>query len=129
MVLLDHLWDDVVAGPLPERGLKHLKKVFTQPLNVKGLSFVNLFLFLRAQTRVSVCDCSWSTDLTLFLGIYVYDEWTRYWRGKQQVPEISVDAGQSRNAGNAVAYLGEEGERVAERVPPRQQPRHQDRRS
>ncbi|EYU43381.1 hypothetical protein ABFS82_08G140800 [Erythranthe guttata] len=37
MVLLDHLWDDVVAGPQPERGLKHLKKVYTQPLNIKGL--------------------------------------------------------------------------------------------
>ncbi|XP_073038709.1 auxin-repressed 12.5 kDa protein-like [Primulina eburnea] len=36
MVLLDHLWDDVVAGPQPERGLKHLKKVFTtKPLNTK----------------------------------------------------------------------------------------------
>ncbi|XP_073140774.1 auxin-repressed 12.5 kDa protein [Henckelia pumila] len=36
MVLLDHLWDDVVAGPQPERGLKHLKKVFTtKPLNIK----------------------------------------------------------------------------------------------
>lgn len=31
MVLLDQLWDDVVAGPQPDRGLKHLKKVFTSP--------------------------------------------------------------------------------------------------
>ncbi|XP_051133877.1 auxin-repressed 12.5 kDa protein-like isoform X2 [Andrographis paniculata] len=36
MVLLDHLWDDVVAGPQPERGLKHLKKVYAKPLNIKG---------------------------------------------------------------------------------------------
>lgn len=37
MVLLDQLWDDVVAGPQPERGLKHLKKVFTKPvLDLKG---------------------------------------------------------------------------------------------
>ncbi|KAI3466689.1 hypothetical protein Pfo_023352, partial [Paulownia fortunei] len=36
MVLLDHLWDDVVAGPQPERGLKHLKKVYTKPLSIKG---------------------------------------------------------------------------------------------
>ncbi|KAK4439966.1 Auxin-repressed protein [Sesamum alatum] len=35
MVLLDQLWDDVVAGPQPERGLKQLKKVFTTPLDVK----------------------------------------------------------------------------------------------
>ncbi|KAL1537852.1 dormancy-associated protein 1-like [Salvia divinorum] len=31
MVLLDQLWDDVVAGPQPDRGLKHLKKVYTSP--------------------------------------------------------------------------------------------------
>ncbi|XP_075523191.1 auxin-repressed 12.5 kDa protein-like [Primulina tabacum] len=37
MVLLDHLWDDVVAGPQPERGLKHLKKDFANPLNVKDI--------------------------------------------------------------------------------------------
>ncbi|KZV53230.1 auxin-repressed 12.5 kDa protein [Dorcoceras hygrometricum] len=35
MVLLDHLWDDVVAGPQPGRGLKHLKKDFAKPLIVK----------------------------------------------------------------------------------------------
>ncbi|KAL3820445.1 hypothetical protein ACJIZ3_006350 [Penstemon smallii] len=35
MVLLDQLWDDVAAGPQPERGLKHLKKVYSKPLNVK----------------------------------------------------------------------------------------------
>ena len=29
MVLLDQLWDDVVAGPQPERGLKQLKRVYT----------------------------------------------------------------------------------------------------
>ncbi|KAL8507037.1 hypothetical protein ACS0TY_017785 [Phlomoides rotata] len=37
MVLLDHLWDDVAAGPRPERGLKHLKKVYTTPLNIKDI--------------------------------------------------------------------------------------------
>ncbi|CAI9756469.1 unnamed protein product [Fraxinus pennsylvanica] len=37
MVLLDQLWDDVVAGPQPERGLKHLKKAFTKPLNIKDI--------------------------------------------------------------------------------------------
>ncbi|EPS67742.1 hypothetical protein M569_07033 [Genlisea aurea] len=36
MVLLEHLWDDVVAGPLPERGLKHLKKAYSKPMSVKG---------------------------------------------------------------------------------------------
>lgn len=55
----------------------------------------------------------------------------RYWSsgGKQQVPEISVDAGESGDAGDAVAHRREEGQRVAERLPPRQQPRHQDHRS
>ncbi|KAL3643453.1 Dormancy-associated protein 1 [Castilleja foliolosa] len=38
MVLLDHLWDDVVAGPQPTRGLKHLKKMYSsKPLNVNDL--------------------------------------------------------------------------------------------
>ncbi|KAL2494991.1 dormancy-associated protein-like 1 [Forsythia ovata] len=37
MVLLDQLWDDVVAGPQPERGLKHLKKVFAKPLIIKDV--------------------------------------------------------------------------------------------
>ncbi|XP_038688743.1 auxin-repressed 12.5 kDa protein-like isoform X2 [Tripterygium wilfordii] len=34
MVLLDKIWDDVVAGPQPERGLGRLRKLAT-PLNVK----------------------------------------------------------------------------------------------
>ncbi|KAL7089003.1 hypothetical protein ACP275_13G162000 [Erythranthe tilingii] len=38
MVLLDQLWDDVVAGPQPERGLKHLKKVYTNPLSIKDFA-------------------------------------------------------------------------------------------
>ncbi|RZR85194.1 hypothetical protein BHM03_00012147, partial [Ensete ventricosum] len=37
MVLLDKMWDDVLAGPPPERGLGMLRKVSTKPLNVKGL--------------------------------------------------------------------------------------------
>ncbi|KAI3456241.1 hypothetical protein Pfo_012904, partial [Paulownia fortunei] len=44
MVLLDQLWDDVVAGPQPERGLKHLKKVYTKPLNIKVASTRGLCL-------------------------------------------------------------------------------------
>ncbi|OMO76398.1 Dormancyauxin associated [Corchorus capsularis] len=36
MVLLDKLWDDVVAGPQPERGLGSLRKLVTaQPLTIK----------------------------------------------------------------------------------------------
>ncbi|CAD5187035.1 dormancy-associated protein 1-like isoform X1 [Musa acuminata AAA Group] len=35
MVLLDKMWDDVLAGPPPERGLGKLRKVSTKPLNVK----------------------------------------------------------------------------------------------
>ncbi|KAJ8761118.1 hypothetical protein K2173_000797 [Erythroxylum novogranatense] len=35
MVLLDKLWDDVTAGPLPDRGLGKLRKITTTPLNVK----------------------------------------------------------------------------------------------
>lgn len=36
MVLLEKLWDDVVAGPQPERGLGKLRKLSTKPLNIKG---------------------------------------------------------------------------------------------
>ncbi|KAK4798155.1 hypothetical protein SAY86_030481 [Trapa natans] len=31
MVLLEKLWDDVVAGPQPERGLGKLRKITTMP--------------------------------------------------------------------------------------------------
>ncbi|CAL0331382.1 unnamed protein product [Lupinus luteus] len=35
MVLLEKLWDDVVAGPHPDRGLGRLRKITTsQPLNI-----------------------------------------------------------------------------------------------
>ena len=34
MVLLDKIWDDVMAGPHPERGLEKLRKIPT-PLNIK----------------------------------------------------------------------------------------------
>ncbi|KAK9268216.1 hypothetical protein L1049_010659 [Liquidambar formosana] len=32
MVLLEKLWDDVMAGPQPERGLGKLRKITTKPL-------------------------------------------------------------------------------------------------
>ncbi len=36
MVLLEKLWDDVVAGPQPDRGLGRLRKITTtKPLNIK----------------------------------------------------------------------------------------------
>ncbi|URE18900.1 auxin-repressed 12.5 kDa [Musa troglodytarum] len=35
MVLLDKMWDDVLAGPPPERGLGKLRKVSTKPSNLK----------------------------------------------------------------------------------------------
>jgi hypothetical protein len=37
MVLLEKLWDDVVAGPQPERGLGKLRKISAKPLNVQGV--------------------------------------------------------------------------------------------
>lgn len=37
MVLLDKLWDDIVAGPQPDRGLGKLRKLSTPTLNVRGL--------------------------------------------------------------------------------------------
>ena len=35
MVLLEKLWDDVLAGPQPDRGLGKLRKLTTEPLTVK----------------------------------------------------------------------------------------------
>ncbi len=35
MVLLEKLWDDVLAGPQPDRGLGKLRKLTTKPLTVK----------------------------------------------------------------------------------------------
>uniref|UniRef100_A0A5B6ZL90 Putative auxin-repressed 12.protein-like n=1 Tax=Davidia involucrata TaxID=16924 RepID=A0A5B6ZL90_DAVIN len=35
MVLLDKLWDDVAAGPQPERGLGKLRKITTKSLTIK----------------------------------------------------------------------------------------------
>ncbi|KAK2642169.1 hypothetical protein Ddye_023932 [Dipteronia dyeriana] len=36
MVLLDNMWDDVVAGPPPDRGLGKLRKIMTsKPLIIK----------------------------------------------------------------------------------------------
>ncbi|KAL3519789.1 hypothetical protein ACH5RR_017938 [Cinchona calisaya] len=35
MVLIDKLWDDVIAGPQPERGLGKLRKLTSNPLKVK----------------------------------------------------------------------------------------------
>jgi len=34
MVLLEKLWDDVVAGPQPDRGLGRLRKLTTQPISI-----------------------------------------------------------------------------------------------
>ncbi|CAI0468748.1 unnamed protein product [Linum tenue] len=36
MVLLDNMWDDVLAGPQPDRGLGRLRRIGTKPLNVEG---------------------------------------------------------------------------------------------
>ncbi|KAA8519760.1 hypothetical protein F0562_014016 [Nyssa sinensis] len=35
MVLLDKLWDDVIAGPHPERGLGKLRKITTKALTIR----------------------------------------------------------------------------------------------
>ncbi|KAJ7947006.1 Auxin-repressed protein [Quillaja saponaria] len=35
MVLLERIWDDVLAGPHPERGLGRLRKVTPKPLKIK----------------------------------------------------------------------------------------------
>jgi len=44
MVLLDKIWDDVIAGPSPDKGLGKLRKVTAKPLVIKGSS--NFFLLI-----------------------------------------------------------------------------------
>ncbi|KAK3433081.1 hypothetical protein EUGRSUZ_D00606 [Eucalyptus grandis] len=47
MVLLEKLWDDVVAGPQPERGLGRLRKLATsKPLVVAGQNDLSRAIFL-----------------------------------------------------------------------------------
>ncbi|KAJ9136138.1 hypothetical protein P3X46_033246 [Hevea brasiliensis] len=35
-MLLDKMWDDVVAGPQPDRGLGKLRKISTKPVTIEG---------------------------------------------------------------------------------------------
>lgn len=44
MVLLEKLWDDVVAGPQPDRGLGKLRKLQTQNLSNTGLLYIMIKL-------------------------------------------------------------------------------------
>lgn len=37
MGLIDQMWDDVVAGPQPERDQEQFKKPFAKPLNLKAI--------------------------------------------------------------------------------------------
>ena len=49
MVLLEKLWDDVLAGPQPDRGLGKLRKLTTKPLTVKtgDICFlISIFIYL-----------------------------------------------------------------------------------
>ncbi len=43
MVLLEKLWDDVVAGPQPDRGLGKLRK---PTLVIKGLHRLHMSLYI-----------------------------------------------------------------------------------
>lgn len=57
MVLLEKLWDDVVAGPQPDRGLGKLRKLTTKPLTVKtGSIFINLLSFFWLLFICFLCD-------------------------------------------------------------------------
>lgn len=50
--MLDKLWDDVVAGPQPDRGLSKLRKIMTaKPLTVNGANHLPIY---------------WTTILKLF---------------------------------------------------------------
>ena len=46
MVLLEKLWDDVVAGPQPDRGLGKLRKLQTQNLSNTGLLYIYIYIYI-----------------------------------------------------------------------------------
>lgn len=53
MVLLEKLWDDVVAGPQPDRGLGRLRKITTQPINIRGtyiFKYLGTYLVINQET-------------------------------------------------------------------------------
>jgi len=51
MVLLDKLWDDVIAGPHPERGLGKLRKITVKPLDIKaGTLYIYIFILDRSSS-------------------------------------------------------------------------------
>ncbi|KAF8096566.1 hypothetical protein N665_0306s0021 [Sinapis alba] len=54
MVLLDKLWDDVVAGPQPDRGLARLRKITTQPINIRDIGEGSNKMMLRSLTMPTV---------------------------------------------------------------------------
>lgn len=89
MVLLEKLWDDVVAGPQPDRGLGKLRKITTSPLNVKGS--LSLFLCLCTQDKLDF-------NLYAYINIGIIRCGRRR---EQQIPEIRVPAGYSGDSDNA----------------------------
>lgn len=59
MVLLEKLWDDVLAGPQPDRGLGKLRKIATpNPLTVKGSSLKHLLSLSLFISIISSCSLS-----------------------------------------------------------------------
>lgn len=94
MVLLEKLWDDVIAGPQPERGLGKLRKIVaSQPLNIKGCYLALSFVCLLVRYLLQEFDikCLIIVSFCFF----------RRRRRIEQVSENVVDASNTNNAGDA----------------------------
>lgn len=55
-MLLDKMWDDVVAGPQPDRGLGKLRKISTKPLTI-GITRADKTQIFNHQLEVNSLSC------------------------------------------------------------------------
>lgn len=122
MVLLDQLWDDIVAGPQPDRGLKHLKKVYTKPMNAQGcIHFIHMYFTWYEHGCVF-----WINVVFCFCFYMVLIRWRRgKWHSVSEVSVYAVEPFDARNSDEYVAHGGKKG-CVAESLQPGEQQCHQE---
>ena len=51
MVLLEKLWDDVLAGPQPERGLGKFRKISTKPISIPAPG-IYIYIYIKENSIV-----------------------------------------------------------------------------
>ena len=53
MVLLEKLWDDVLAGPQPERGLGKFRKISTKPISIPAPGiYIYIYIYIKENSIV-----------------------------------------------------------------------------